>query len=105
MKQIEVPVDLAQRDIRIGDLLKFQIFPDNAIVYGVYLSHHYDFRNHGEDQCQDEDDMYAVFHVIPFGTDRANNFYDWEYIENLTATERQYNEQKNTESNVLLAKG
>jgi hypothetical protein len=90
MKLVEVPVDLAQRDIKIGDLLKFQVFPDNKIVYGVYLSHHYDFRNHGEDQCQDEDDMYAVFHVIPFGTDRTNNFYDWEYIENLTASEREY---------------
>ena len=92
MKLIEVPVGLAQRDIRIGDLLKFQVFPDNSIVYGVYLSHHFDFRNHGEDQC--EDDMYAVFHVIPFGTDRTNNFYDWEYIENLTASEREYQNKK-----------
>ena len=92
MKLIEVPVDLAQRDIRVGDLLKFQVFPDNAIVYGIYLSHHYDFRNHGEDQCEDLDDMYAVYRVFPLGTDKARAFYEWEYIENLTANERSINE-------------
>jgi len=87
-------VALAQRDIRVGDLIKFQVFPDNKIVYGVYLSHHFDFRNHGEDHCDDSDDMYAVFHVIPFGADGLGTFYDWEYIENLTATEREYQNKK-----------
>lgn len=103
MKQIEVPMDLAQRDVKTGDVLKFQVFPDNKIVYGIYLSHYYDFRNHGEDMCEDTSDMYAVFNVIPFCCHSTNTFYDWELIENLTATEREYNEHKNSESNVFIS--
>ena len=94
MKRIEVQMDSVPQDVRVGDLLKFQVFPDNSIVYGVYLHHHYDYRNHGEDMCESDSDMYAVFHVIPFGAENTQFYYDWEFIENLTETERVY-DQKN----------
>ncbi len=93
MKRIEVQMDSVPQDVRVGDLLKFQVFPDNSIVYGVYLHHHYDYRNHGEDMCESDSDMYAVFHVIPFGAGNTQFYYDWEFIENLTETERRYNEK------------
>jgi hypothetical protein len=105
MKRIEIPTGSAPRDVKVGDVIKFQVYPDNTIVYGVYINHYYDFRNHGEDMCEDDSDMYAVFHVLPLGAHKLNTYYDWEFVENLTDTERKYSERKNSKSNVFLTEG
>jgi len=55
--------------------------------------------------CEDDSDMYAVFHVLPLGAHKLNTYYDWEFVENLTDTERKYSERKNSKSNVFLTEG
>jgi hypothetical protein len=74
-------VDSEAQAFKIGDILRFKRTSDGIIVYGIYLNHHFKVTEYGDGHCGDG---YMIFSVIAFDTGSPNEFYDWEYEENLT---------------------
>lgn len=74
---------LDRQEFRIGDILRFNAH-GTTIVYGIYLSHHFCKTEYGDGHCSDG---YTIFNVIAFDSGNPNEYYDWEYEENLTKTE------------------
>jgi hypothetical protein len=72
-------VGLDQQAFKIGDILRFKA--DGTIVYGIYLNHYFRTTEYGDGHCGDG---YNVFNVIAFDTGNPNEYYDWEYEDNLT---------------------
>lgn len=72
-------LEALEHNFRIGDILKFQT--SNLLVFGIYLHSFYQPTNCGEGMSEGG---YYVFSIIPFDTGIPENFYESEYLHNLT---------------------
>lgn len=78
-KILFVPIKVSDRvAFKIGDILKF--VADGTIVYGIYLNHYYRNSELGDGMSEG----YIVYSVLAFDSGTPNEFYDWEFCNNLT---------------------
>lgn len=72
-------LEVLETKFRTGDILEFHV--NNMVIFGIYLRCFYQPTNCGEGMAESG---YYIFTIIPFDTGTPENFYESEFIRNLT---------------------